>query len=64
MGSVASGVNNRGRITPGKKMPGRMGNERNTVINLKIAKVDLPNNILAIRGAVPGKRGTLLEISS
>lgn len=64
MGSVASGVNNRGRITPGKKMPGRMGNERNTIINLKIAKVDLVNNILAIRGAVPGKRGALLEISS
>lgn len=62
MGSVASGVNNRGRITPGKKMPGRMGNERNTIINLKIAKIDKEHNILAIRGAVPGKKGALLEI--
>lgn len=64
MGSVASGVYNRGRITPGKKMPGRMGNERNTIINLKVAKIDKENNILAIKGAVPGKRGTLLEIVS
>lgn len=62
MGSVASGVNNRGRITPGKKMPGRMGNERNTIINLKIAKIDKENNILAIKGAVPGRKGALLEI--
>lgn len=46
----------------GRKMPGRMGADRVTVKNLKIAKVDLENNILAIKGAVPGHRGTLLEI--
>ncbi len=43
-------------------MPGRMGFERVTVKNLKIAKVDLENNLLAVEGAVPGRRGTLLEI--
>jgi len=41
-----------------------MGGQRVTVKNLKIVKVDTENNILAIKGAVPGKRGTLLEIST
>ena len=43
-------------------MPGRMGTERVTVKNLKIAKIDLENNLLAVKGAIPGRRGTLLEI--
>lgn len=50
------------RVIKGRKMPGRMGFERVTVKNLKIAKVDLENNLLAVKGAVPGRRGTLLEI--
>ena len=50
------------RVIKGKKMPGRMGTERVTVKNLKIAKVDVENNILAVKGAIPGRRGTLLEI--
>jgi len=43
-------------------MPGRMGTERVTVKNLKIAKIDPENNIIMIKGAIPGRRGTLLEI--
>lgn len=50
------------RVIKGKKMPGRMGAERVTVKNLKIVKVDAKNNLLAVKGAVPGRRGTLLEI--
>jgi len=50
------------RIRKGKKFAGRMGAERVTVKNLKIAKVDKEKNLLMIRGAVPGRRGTLLEI--
>ena len=50
------------RVIKGKKMPGRMGGKRITVKNLKIMKVDLENNILIIKGAIPGRRGTLLEI--
>lgn len=50
------------RVIKGKKMAGRMGSERVTVKNLKIMKVDLENNLLAIMGAIPGKKGTLLEI--
>ncbi len=50
------------RVFKGKKMPGRMGADRITVKNLKIAKIDSKNNIIAIKGAVPGRRGTLVEI--
>ncbi|QQG45021.1 MAG: 50S ribosomal protein L3 [Candidatus Sungiibacteriota bacterium] len=50
------------RVIKGMRMAGRMGGDRVSVRNLKIAKVDLENNILAIKGAVPGRRGTLLEI--
>jgi len=50
------------RVVKGRKMPGRLGSERTTVKNLKVAAVDEKNNILAVKGAVPGKKGTLLEI--
>lgn len=52
------------RVIKGKKMPGRMGGERTTIKNLEIMKVDPKNNLLAVKGAVPGRRGTLLEIKS
>ena len=45
------------RIFKGKKMPGHMGAETVTVQNLIIAKVDAENNLLAIKGAVPGPKG-------
>lgn len=46
----------------GLKMPGRMGFEKITVKNLKIMKVDKDNNLLVIKGAVPGTKRTVLEI--
>jgi len=52
------------RVPKGRRMAGHMGNARVTIQGLKIAKVEAENNILAIKGAVPGKRGTLLEIQS
>ena len=45
-------------------MPGRTGFRRVTVKNLEVVKIDKENNLLAVRGAVPGRRGTLLEIRS
>ncbi len=51
------------RVRRGLKMAGRMGSDRVTTKNLKIAAVDIENNLLAIKGAIPGSRGTLLEIS-
>jgi len=50
------------RVWKGKKMAGRMGNERITVSGLKIVQIDKENNLLAVKGAVPGKKGILLEI--
>lgn len=50
------------RVFKGKKMAGRMGSDRITTQSLQIAEIDLENNILAIQGALPGKKGTLLEI--
>jgi len=49
-------------VMKGRKMPGRMGVERISVRNLKIMKIDKENNLIVVRGAVPGYRGTLLEI--
>ena len=51
-----------GRVAKGMRMAGRMGSDRVSVRNLKIAKVDAEKNILALTGAVPGRRGTLIEI--
>ena len=50
------------RVIKGRKMPGQTGRERVTVKNLKIVKIDKENNLIAVKGAVPGRRGTLLEI--
>lgn len=50
------------RVIKGMRMAGRMGGVRITTTGLKIAKVDAENNLIAIKGAVPGKRGTLLAI--
>ncbi|MCD6094847.1 50S ribosomal protein L3 [bacterium] len=50
------------RVFKGRKMAGRTGGRRVTVKNLKIVKVDKDKNLLAVRGAVPGAPGTLLEI--
>ena len=49
-------------VWKGRKMPGRMGFENITVKNLRIMKVDKENNVLVIKGAVPGSKKTLLEI--
>lgn len=60
LGSVGS--TDAARVFKGKKMPGRMGGERITQRNLKIVKIDLESNLIAVKGTVPGRRGTLLEI--
>jgi len=52
------------RVFKGKKMPGKMGAERKTVRNLEIVKVDKKENLLLIRGSLPGIKGSLLTIKS
>ena len=50
------------RVFKGKKMPGHMGNEKVTVRNLDVVKIDAEQNLLLVRGAVPGGKGALLTI--
>lgn len=50
------------RVFKGKKMPGHYGVDRVTVQNLDIAKVDPENNVIAVRGAVPGPKGGIVVI--
>ena len=52
------------RVFKGKKLPGHMGAERVTVQNLDVVKVDAENNILAVKGAVPGPKGGIVTIVS
>ena len=51
------------RVFKGKKSAGHMGAERVTVQNLEVAKVDVENNLIAVRGAVPGPKGSIVMIS-
>jgi large subunit ribosomal protein L3 len=46
-----------GRVFPGKRMAGRMGNARRTIENLKVVRVDVERNLLLVSGAVPGAPG-------
>lgn len=63
-GSISGGTREGGRVPKGMRMAGRMGGDRVTVTNLKIVSIDKENNQIMIRGAVPGRRGTILEIRS
>ena len=60
----STGQSGPGRLFKGRKMSGRMGAERVTVKNLRIIKIDKDNNLIAVKGAIPGIRGTLIELDS
>lgn len=51
------------RVFKGKKMSGHLGNERVTVQNLAVVKVDADNNLIAIKGSIPGPKGGIVIIS-
>ncbi len=59
-GSIGGGLRN--KVPKGMRMAGRMGGERITVKNLTIIGVDKEHNQLFVSGAVPGRRGTLVEV--
>ncbi|MGF1541950.1 MAG: 50S ribosomal protein L3 [Pleurocapsa sp.] len=61
-GSTGAGTTP-GRVYPGKKMAGRYGGTQVTIRKLKVVKIDSEQNLLLIKGAVPGKPGALLSIS-
>ncbi len=64
-GSIGgSGGRAGGRVAKGMRMPGRMGRDRVTVKNLKVLAVDANAGKIIVSGAVPGARGTILEVVS
>ncbi|MDP1690089.1 MAG: 50S ribosomal protein L3 [bacterium] len=64
-GSIGgSGGRAGGRVAKGMRMAGRMGTDRVTVTNLKVLVVDAKEGKIIVSGAVPGRRGTLLEVVS
>jgi len=62
-GSIGMGTTP-GRVLPGKKMAGQLGNKITTVKKLKVIQFNLQENILIVKGSVPGKPGNLLSIVS
>lgn len=50
------------RVLKGKKLPGHMGVDRVTVLNLEIVKVDAERNLLLIKGAIPGAKGGIVTV--
>ena len=60
-GSIGMGTSP-GRVLPGKKMAGQLGNKTVNIKKLKIVQVNHDENILVVKGAVPGKPGNLLSI--
>ena len=64
-GSIGGGGGRAGgRVAKGMRMAGRMGTDRITVTNLKVLVVDVAAGRIIVSGAVPGRRGTLLEVVS
>ena len=60
-GSIGAGTTP-GRVYPGKRMAGRMGGKKVTTRALEILKIDTNHNLLVVKGSVPGKPGSLLNI--
>ena len=60
--SGSMGVIDPARIFKNKKMAGQYGNEQVTVLNLSVAKIDAENNLIAVKGAIPGAKGGIVFI--
>lgn len=62
-GSIGAGTTP-GRVFPGKRMAGRMGSKQVTIKNLKIVGINTKDNILLVKGCVPGKAGNFIKVTS
>jgi large subunit ribosomal protein L3 len=60
-GSIGMGTTP-GRVYPGKRMAGRLGGKKATIKNLQVLLINPENNLLVVKGAVPGKMGNILSI--
>ena len=58
-GSLGAIIN---RVFKGKKLPGRMGNHKRTVQNLQVVRVDVENNVILVKGNVPGANKSLVTV--
>ncbi|MEK7200779.1 MAG: 50S ribosomal protein L3 [Patescibacteria group bacterium] len=63
-GSIGGGGRSGGKVIKGMRMAGRMGGDRTTVKNLKVLGIDVESNTMLVSGAVPGRRGTMVEVKS
>jgi len=63
-GSISGGNREGGRVPKGMRMAGRMGGDSITVSNLKVVQIDNEKGEILIKGAIPGRRGTLVEIKA
>ena len=63
VGSIGAG-SSPGRVWPGTRMPGHFGNAKTTVKGLRLVKVDSTNNILLIKGAIPGFNGSTVRVEA
>jgi large subunit ribosomal protein L3 len=61
-GAIGGGGRAGGRVNKGMRMAGRMGTERVTIKNLTVLAVDPENQTLVVSGAVPGRKGTMVEV--
>jgi len=61
-GSIGMGTSP-GRVLPGKKMAGQLGNKQTSIKKLQIIQVNIEENILIVKGSVPGKPGNLVNIT-
>ena len=61
LGSLSSGTTP-GRVKKGKKMPGHMGAVQRTIQNLEVVSTDAAKNIILVKGAVPGPKGSIIVI--
>jgi large subunit ribosomal protein L3 len=61
VGALSAGTSP-GRVPKGRKLPGQMGNKKVTVQNLEVVRADAEKNLLLIKGAVPGPRGTVIVV--
>lgn len=62
-GSLGAGTNP-GRVFPGKKLPGHMGDATVTILNLDVVKVDTDKNVILIKGSVPGAKGSFVKVKN
>ena len=61
-GSIGMGTSP-GRVLPGKKMAGQLGNKIATIKKLKVIQINIDENILIVKGSVPGKPGNLISVN-